>query len=169
MTEPKKTAARKTRANGKDVRGRPSNYTDALALDICEQIARGKSLHAICAEPEFPVTENAVNRWLLDYELFRTEYARARDRAADRFAAEIIEIADSADETIRSVEKARLRMDARKWATAKMAPLKYSERLMTQVTATVAHRNAAELTDDELAAIAAASGAGTADPTPRAD
>lgn len=128
---------------------RPSRYTRQLADDICEQLAEGRSLRSICADKKMP-NRSTVFRWLADNEKFRDQYARAREEQADVFFEEIIEIADEECTTVRAdkhstsdddgegntlvvfdttaVMRNRLRVDARKWAAAKLAPKKYGDR-----------------------------------------
>lgn len=107
--------------------GRPSKFSQELAEKICEQIAHGKSLRAICAEDDMPST-STVCKWLNENQDFSEQYARARDRQADYFFEEIIEISDSVEAESASVAKARLQIDARKWAVSKLAPKKYGEK-----------------------------------------
>lgn len=76
--------------------GRPSKYSDELAEKICEKIANGRSLRSICAEDGMPTT-STVCKWLIENKEFSEQYARAREKQADYFAEEIIEIADSAE------------------------------------------------------------------------
>ena len=59
---------------------------------------------------------------------FQDQYTRARDKQADYFAEEIIEIADSAEAESAAVAKAKLQIDARKWAASKIAPKKYGDK-----------------------------------------
>lgn len=107
--------------------GRPSKYSDELAEKICEKIANGRSLRSICAEDGMPPMKT-IYRWLEANEEFRHQYARARDKQADYFAEEIIEIADSAEAESAAVSKAKLQIDARKWAASKIAPKKYGDK-----------------------------------------
>lgn len=129
---------------------RPSRYTQKLADDICEQLAEGRSLRSICADKKMP-NRSTVFRWLADNDKFRDQYARAREEQADVFFEEIIEIADEECTTVRAdkhstsdddgegntevvfdttaVMRNRLRVDARKWAAAKLAPKKYGDRV----------------------------------------
>ncbi len=121
-------------------KGRPSLYTEALAAKICRRLAAGKSLRAICEAKGMPSAET-VRRWLLDNEDFCAQYVRAREVQADRFAEEILEIADDAsdDWTIgeggrkaldhEHVQRSRLRVDTRKWAAGKLAPKRYGDKL----------------------------------------
>ena len=122
-------------------KGRPSKYSDGLAEEICGLLAEGQSLAEICRRNDMPARAT-VYRWLADDDGFRDRYARAREAQADRFADEILEIADDATndwverhqggETIRVVDhehiqRSRLRVDARKWLMAKLAPKKYGD------------------------------------------
>jgi hypothetical protein len=47
---------------------------------------------------------------------------------ADRFAAEVLELADGCAEDPAAVAKARVQVDARKWSAARMAPRKWCDR-----------------------------------------
>lgn len=107
--------------------GRPTDYTKDMADKICEKISGGLSLRAICAEAGMPA-RGTVYRWLIENADFQDQYTRAREKQADYFAEEIIEIADSAEADSAAVAKARLQVDARKWAASKIAPKKYGDK-----------------------------------------
>lgn len=108
-------------------KGRPTDYTKDTADKICEKISGGLSLRAICAEDGMPA-RGTVYRWLIENADFQDQYTRARDKQADYFAEEIIEIADSAEAESAAVAKAKLQIDARKWAASKIAPKKYGDK-----------------------------------------
>ncbi len=132
--------AAKKKVPKKTKKGRPSLYTEALAAKICRRLAAGKSLRAICEAKGMPSAET-VRRWLLDNEDFCAQYGRAREVQADRFAEEILEIADDAsgdwstdkdgEKTLdhEHVQRSRLRVDTRKWLMARMAPKKYGDKM----------------------------------------
>jgi hypothetical protein len=61
---------------------------------------------------------------------FSEAYARAREAQQDTFAGQIIDIADTDDDP----QRARNRIDARKWHAAKTAPRKYGDRVMQEIT-----------------------------------
>lgn len=107
--------------------GRPTKYNGAMIEDICEKIANGRSLRSICAEDGMPTT-STVCKWLVENKEFSEQYARARTRQADYFFEEIVEIADSVEADSAAVMKARLQVDARKWAASKIAPKKYGDK-----------------------------------------
>ena len=122
--------------------GRPSLYSDKLAAKICERLAEGETLRSICRDEKMP-GKTTVLRWLGDEKNadFRTQYAHAREMQADRFAEEILEIADdgsgdwSTDKDGKKtldhehVQRSRLRIDTRKWLMARMAPKKYGDKM----------------------------------------
>lgn len=108
--------------------GRPTTYNQETADKICELIARGMSLRAICASADMPAG-GTVHRWLAEHQDFQEQYARAREEQADGFADEIIDIADSVAPETGEVAKAKLQIDARKWKASKLAPKKYGEKL----------------------------------------
>lgn len=118
---------------------RPTSYSPELAAEICERIALGESLRAICREDGTP-NQATVYRWLDQDEAFREQYARARAKQADTMAEEIVEIADETWNDTQVTEhgekpnsewiaRSRLRVDARKWLMSKLAPKKYGEKL----------------------------------------
>ncbi len=115
----------------KNIGGRPSDFTQDAADTICERLALGESLRAICSEDGMPRMP-AVMRWLDKNEGFRNQYARAREIQAEYFFDEAIEIADEtdADEAVK-VSRAKLRVDTRKWAASKLAPKKYGDKTET--------------------------------------
>ena len=115
--------------------GRPSSYTFEVSEQICEQMAGGKGLRAICAQEGMP-SRPTVLRWLQDNSGFRDRYAQAR---MDWYSEEILKIAfdDSGDLIIDGdrvmsghhvVQRARLKVDTVKWIMAKLHPGKYGDK-----------------------------------------
>ena len=70
-------------------------------------------------------------RQLRENEDFLERYARAHEAQADKFFKECIEIADAA--TQKNCNVARLRVDTRKWAAARLAPKKYGDHMSHDV------------------------------------
>ena len=50
--------------------GRPTTYNQETADKICELIARGMSLRAICASADMPAG-GTVHRWLAEHQDFQ--------------------------------------------------------------------------------------------------
>jgi hypothetical protein len=65
-----------------------------------------------------------IHRWLDTFEAFRPMYDQARAIQADAVADEIIDIADTAPD----LDRARLKIDTRKWIASRMAPRRYGTR-----------------------------------------
>lgn len=97
--------------------------TPEITAEICAWIASGRSLRSYCLRPETPGL-TTVFKWLGRDRGFANQYARAREAQADAYADEISDIADTEPDP----NKARVRIDARKWAAGKMRPKKYGER-----------------------------------------
>ena len=110
--------------------GRPTKYSPEWAERFCELLAQGQSVRQICSQPSQP-DKSQVYRWLDENGDFRDQYARAREEQADKFFKECIEIADAA--TQENCNVARLRVDTRKWAAARLAPKKYSDHVTHDV------------------------------------
>lgn len=104
--------------------GRPSDFTPEIANAICERIAVGESLRAICAEESAP-DKATVFRWLASNQAFRDQYTHAREMQAETYADEMVAIADEA----KDANLARLQIDARKWKASKLAPKKYGDKV----------------------------------------
>jgi hypothetical protein len=130
--------------------GRPSEFTQAMADAICEQLIDGESLRSICKRNGMPVV-STVCKWLNQQPEFAKQYARARELQADTLADEILHISNTpkkgkqrttkptgVEVTERDmIEHRRLQVDARKWYASKLAPRKYGEFVKAEVTATL--------------------------------
>ena len=105
---------------------------------ICERLADGESLRAICSSDNMP-RRSTVFRWLAADEQFRDQYAHACEMRQEELFDQIIDIADTPLMGTKSVSKPtgleiteadmiehrRLQVDVRKWVLSKMAPKKY--------------------------------------------
>lgn len=146
--------------------GRQGEYTEEVGLKICEKIATSNmGLHRLhkAFPNDFPAP-SMIMRWLNNpdekYNLFREQYARAREEQAEFLAEEMIEIADDSSQddleidtpkgkqTIENKEwtnRSRLRVDTRKWIASKLKPKKFGDKIdvtskgesITSVTPTV--------------------------------
>lgn len=99
-------------------------FSEELFDNICERIADGESLSAICRNEDMP-NAATVFRWLGNDADLSDRYARARETQADNFVDEIVAIADEAEDA----QLARLQIDARKWVAGKMRPKKYGDKI----------------------------------------
>ncbi len=123
---------------------RPSEYSEALAFEICAQIAEGRPLVRICEHQAMPNTAT-VYRWMKAHPDFLEMYQLAKEDQADTLAEEIITIADELPHTkvvdsdgteviipivldAAAVQRQRLRVEARKWVASKLKPKRYGDR-----------------------------------------
>ena len=122
--------------------GRPSKYTSKVADKICERLADGESLRAICRDEGMP-PRKTVAQWVIDdVDGFSARYARAREAGLDALAEEALEIANTPQEGEEYEESEngtkvkrgdmlghrRLQVDTRKWLLSKLAPHKYGDK-----------------------------------------
>lgn len=153
----KKTSAKSPAAAGKHPGGAPSKYSEQLMLEICEHIANCVPLRTIAGMEGMPSVQTMM-AWLADEAKpeFLEHYARAREAQADKMAEDILAIADEECTMVRAdkhgtkdddgdgntevvfdstaVQRNKLRVDARKWLAAKMAPKKYGDKLVAEHT-----------------------------------
>jgi len=112
-----------------------ATYSLAIADEICERLAAGESLNAICSNTIRLPSESAVRQWVInDTDGFAAKYTRAREKQADFYAESILQIADQA--TNETFQSDRLRIDARKWFASKVAPKKYGDRIAQEISGT---------------------------------
>lgn len=127
--------------------GRPSDYSRVIADLICERLAEGESLRAICRDEEMPAI-STVMLWAIRHKEFSEQYARAREQQAELYAAELIDIADEepkhfvpdADGGVSEridpagIQRNKLRVDTRKWVASKLLPKKYGEKSAVELS-----------------------------------
>ena len=139
--------------------GRPTDYNEDVAGYICGEIASGRSLRSICEEDGMPHRQT-VFKWLAKHKEFNDQYAISQKERTEAFAEDILDIADQyeREEDQDHINRARLRIDTRKWLMSKMAPKRFGDRQEIEHSGSIKH-TLTEMTDEELAAIAAGKGA----------
>jgi hypothetical protein len=76
-------------------------------------------------------TDREFYRWIDSDEENMREYARAKEKSAEKFALEIVAIAD--DQTL-DPNSRRIMVDARKWVAAKLKPKVYGDHVEQVLT-----------------------------------
>jgi hypothetical protein len=74
--------------------GRHSTYTEAIADEICDRIAEGETLRAICRDEHMP-SWRTVYDWLNVNQDFAARFAKSRKLGFDAIAEEAFEIANT--------------------------------------------------------------------------
>jgi hypothetical protein len=125
--------------------GRPSKYKEQAEI-VLELLSLGRSLRQIAAVKGMP-DEITVLRWVVKHPEFREQYARARERQAEFYATQMIDIADDVSNDVTgelkmpnnvAVQRAKLQIDTRKWIAAKLLPKKYGDRVDMNVSGELA-------------------------------
>lgn len=119
---------------------RPFDFRQDIANEICDLLISGQSLRAICKSEAMP-SQGRVYQWLAQNEEFQKQYAHARELQADAIFDECMDIADEANNDFRvndegavtidhdAINRARLRIDTRKWMAGKLRPKKYGDKI----------------------------------------
>lgn len=104
--------------------GRPPTHDrEAVMAKVCQRIALGELVDA-AAKAE-GVDRVTVWRWTEEDDAMRNAYARARESQAHAMAEAVIALADNEEIP---ADSRRVRVDARKWLTSKIAPRVYGDR-----------------------------------------
>jgi hypothetical protein len=111
--------------NGHDGR----EWDETAKLQACEAIfdamCEGMSTTQALARPLMP-SASTFARWRAESPKLQERYARAREALADFWADEVVPISDTAKDSD-SAAAARVRIDARRWHTSKLAPATYAD------------------------------------------
>ncbi len=142
--------------------------TPEIHEEICDRIVNGQAITAICKLEHMPHLE-LVYKWSSDPEhpMF-ARYERAVRIRAERWVDEILAIADDTTNDLivdemgsiigsnnANIQRARLRVDTRKWLAGKFAPKVYGDKMDINNTNTVNNQtlNLSVRTDEDLDAI----------------
>lgn len=140
---------------------RPSTYTPRVAEEICARLISGRSLRSIGRDADMP-SASTVFTWLSKCPEFSEQYARAKQEMAEAIFWDLFDIADDVRHDVyidkqgnrqvnhEAIARSKLRIDTRKWALARMAPKKYSERIAQEITYPLG--NPHEMTDEQVLA-----------------
>lgn len=104
--------------------GRPSDFNEDIAAQLCARIAEGNSLRKVCLADDMPGT-TAVFSWLGKHPEFAKQYARACEDRREVRKEQLLDIPLDADI---DPQRGRLLSDNIKWVLAKEEPKKYGER-----------------------------------------
>lgn len=100
-------------------------YRQRIMDIVCGLLAQGHTLRKICDERDDMPDNSTVCFWCRENTELAKQYADAREAQADFFVDEMITIADTEEDP----QRAKVRIDARKWHASKTAPKKYGDKL----------------------------------------
>lgn len=103
-------------------------FTPELQDEIAVKLAEGHGLNTIvlAGQGRYP-PESTIRRWLVTHpdSEWAAKYACARAVQADLHADEILDIADTEPDC----DRARIRIDARKWHAGRTRPRKWGDKV----------------------------------------
>jgi len=152
--------------------GRPRReYSEDIAEQICERIAKGETLRSISKDKSLP-DRHIVYRWIDENPEFASRFALARHCGYDEIADEMLEIANSTiigeteeisygpDGMHKKVKREdmlghrKLQVWTREKLLSKWYPQKYGEKIQQEITGKdggpLRLDKASELTDEQL-------------------
>lgn len=122
--------------------GRPTKYNLKLGQEICDAIASSsKGTKKLCAEHSHWPCQDTLFTWLRTYSDFSEQYAQAKVCQIELLIDEILEISDDASQdqyvneigslvsSSTTIQRARLKVDTRKWLASKLVPKVYGNKI----------------------------------------
>lgn len=107
---------------------RKSQFNAEIAETICERLADGETLTAICED--IGISAPLVSYWQSKIPEFAEAYTRARAMQLERFADDVITLSDEAQGLDSAgVQAVKLRTDNRKWLLSKLRADVYGDKL----------------------------------------
>lgn len=110
--------------------GRPRKDRDAISKAILKDIETGMLVTNACKA--HGITRETLNQWARQDVALSDAYARAREMQAHALAEEVLSIADGEETTSEGEQRRRVRVDARKWYTSKIAPKLYGDKMQIE-------------------------------------
>ncbi|HEX4045111.1 MAG TPA: hypothetical protein VHZ76_05540 [Gammaproteobacteria bacterium] len=130
-----------------DKNGRPTTYSIEIATEICDTVSSStKGIKRLCLENDHWPCPDTIFRWLKSNKDFSDQYARAKRLQIEALVDEILEIADDSNNDYMAdvkgkmiidhehIQRAKLRIDTRKWLASKLVPKIYGNRIQTDLT-----------------------------------
>ena len=140
MAENKKRLPAKAKAKSKNVGGRPTIYTASLGIRICDAIATHPiGLKKLCKKYSWMPSHETIFQWRWAKQNFSDLYTKAKVAQVELYVEDCMDIADDSgfDGKINlsgevvcdgeAINRARLRVDIRKWMASKLLPRIYGD------------------------------------------
>ncbi|PHS02118.1 MAG: hypothetical protein COA78_21980 [Blastopirellula sp.] len=106
--------------------GRPTKYTEELAIEICNHIgAGGLSLLDISKLDGMP-SKTSILSWINRYDYFLSHYVKAQEQRAGHMSERIVDVAF--DDNVDPAHK-RIQVDTLKWLMSKQVPKRYGDKI----------------------------------------
>lgn len=100
---------------------------EGFVEEICDRLAGGEGISEICRSAHLP-SDDTVYRKIAKDPVFAARIARAREAQQEFEADNIVTMADAA--TVEDWQVVKLRIHARQWRAAKLAPKKFGDKTL---------------------------------------
>ena len=130
--------------------GRPPELSDKQVDELLQALTDGAPLSSIVEGGEWPSYRSVFRRLEKDDE-FRERYNRARAIQAERWADELITLANSLSEdaTAEQIAATKLKIDTLKWIIGKRLPKLYGDAPSSSVNVTTTSNNLFVISEKE--------------------
>jgi hypothetical protein len=139
-------------------RGRPTTYSIEWAGEICFAIAStNKGIKRLCKDNSHWPNQDTLFAWLKAHSEFSEQYARAKEIQIEGLVEEILEIADDSSKDYlineqgklvfngENINRARLKIDTRKWLACKLLPKIYGNKVDNTQALPMSHEECLKL------------------------
>ena len=139
------TKNKETKVIKKNKAGRPTTYNKTTTREVCRRIVEGESIISITKDEDMP-TISTIYLWLATHKEFSELYIKAKEDQADTLTEQMLDIADNASndwmktndpdnpgyrQNGEAINRARLRVETRKWLASKLKAKKYGDKGLT--------------------------------------
>ena len=111
--------------------GRPTDYTEELADEICRKVALGSNLRRISQEESMPC-EETLYRWRKEIPEFSKKYQDAVEERADARNHNIDDLKDKVETGVLEPNAANVILKAEIWQAGRENPKRYGDK--TEIT-----------------------------------
>lgn len=112
--------------------GRPTDYTEELADDICRQVALGSNLRRISRDESMP-SEETLYRWRHDIPEFSKKYQQAFEDRADSRNHNLDDIKEKVEKGLLEPAAAAVIVKAEIWQAGRENPKRFGDKQTTEV------------------------------------
>ena len=128
-------------------------YTERMATEICERVARGETLREIVSDPNLRISINCVYKWINNnLGDFRERYYSARKQMADSLVDDLL--LDTKDIKNDEAMAKKVRASVVQWYVGKINPTQYGDTRRVELSGQINHTHTHQLTEDQKRRIA---------------
>ena len=137
----------------------PTKYNDDIVEEICNGVANGKSGIKVCRDVGIDYV--TLHNWLNRYPDFMAKYLVAKEKCAEYYADEVLEISEEAPNLIANefggsridsgwVQNQKLKIEARKWSAGVLKPKRFAPKNVVEGEINVNHKLSSRLESASL-------------------